>query len=115
MSFGAWEGRIGEALLADPASGYRPLESWGWDFTAPGGESPRIMLDRVLPALADCREPTLVVCHRGVIRAVLAAATGWDYLGAAPFRIRKAHIHPVFLDAGGRPVRIGEPERLGYR
>lgn len=114
MSFGGWEGQIGEALLADPATGYRPLEDWGWDFTAPGGESPRMMLARVLPVLAACTGPTLVVCHRGVIRAILAAATGWAYRGPAPFRIRKAHIHPVFLSAG-RPAAIGTPERLDRR
>lgn len=115
MSFGSWEGLVGQVLLDDPGSGYRPLEAWGWDFTAPGGESPRRMLERVLPALSACRERALVVCHRGVIRAVLAAATGWGYLGPAPFRIRKAHIHPVFIDSTGRPVGIGAPERLGYR
>lgn len=115
MHFGAWEGRIGADLLADPASGYRHLEEWGWDFTAPAGESPRLMLARALPVLAACRGRTLVVAHRGLIRCVLAAASGWNYLGAAPFRIRKGHIHPVFLDDEGRPVRIGEPERLVQR
>jgi probable phosphoglycerate mutase len=115
MSFGDWEGQVGESLQADPASGYRPLEAWGWDFTAPNGESPRAMLARVLPVLSGCTRPTLVVCHRGVIRAVLAAATGWGYSGAMPFRIRKAHIHPVFLSADGALVGIGTPERLDKR
>ena len=115
MSFGAWEGAIGADLLADPASGYRALEDWGWDFTAPGGESPRQMLVRVLPVLAACAEPSLVVCHRGVIRVILAAATGWAYRGPMPFRIRKAHIHPVFLSADGCPASIGQPERLVLR
>jgi probable phosphoglycerate mutase len=115
MSFGRWEGSVGADLLADPASGYRPLEAWGLDLTPPDGESPRAMLARVLPVLADCTQPTLLVCHRGVIRALLAAATGWAYRGPMPFRIRKAHIHPVFLSADGVPVGIGAPERLDSR
>ena len=38
MDWGAWEGQRGHDLRADPASGYRDLEHWGWDFRPPGGE-----------------------------------------------------------------------------
>ena len=47
MDWGAWEGRRGHDLRADPASGYRDLEHWGWDFRPPGGESPADVRERL--------------------------------------------------------------------
>ncbi|WP_434623676.1 histidine phosphatase family protein [Azospirillum sp. B2RO_4] len=48
MDWGAWEGQRGHDLRADPASGYRDLEHWGWDFRPPGGESPADLRDRLI-------------------------------------------------------------------
>jgi broad specificity phosphatase PhoE len=117
MDFGAWEGRIGADLIADPACRYGPVETWGWDFRAPDGESPAEMLGRVAPVLtaAAAAGPCLIVCHRGLMRAIMAAATGWPYLGPEPFRIRRARVHPVMLSATGIPVGLGEPEKLEPR
>lgn len=117
MDFGAWEGASGAALLADPASGYRGVEAWGWDFRPPGGESPREVAGRALALLAELAggPPVLLVTHRGVMRALLALATGWDYAGPEPFRIRRGAVHPVTLDAGGRPVAALAPVRLVVR
>lgn len=111
MSFGQWEGCIGAELLADPSCAYRPLEEWGWDFTPPNGESPRVMLARALAVLSACDRPTVIVTHRGLMRCVMAAASGWGYDGPIPFKVKKAHLHPVFIEAG-RPVRLGTPEPL---
>ncbi|CAO3438613.1 histidine phosphatase family protein [Azospirillum endophyticum] len=47
MDWGTWEGLRGLDLRADPASGYRDLEHWGWDFRPPGGESPADVRDRL--------------------------------------------------------------------
>jgi len=47
MDWGAWEGLHGRDLRADPASGYRDLEHWGWDFRPPGGESPADVRERL--------------------------------------------------------------------
>jgi len=44
LNLGAWEGKRGVDLLADPASGYRHVEAWGWDGRPPGGETPRELL-----------------------------------------------------------------------
>ena len=114
MDFGRWEGRIGAELLADPDCAYRPVEAWGWDFRPPGGETPAEIAARLAPALAEAaaRAPCLLVVHRGVMRVILALASGWDYLGPEPFRIRRAAVHPVTLDAQGRPVGFGPPEKL---
>ncbi|RMF40185.1 MAG: histidine phosphatase family protein [Alphaproteobacteria bacterium] len=115
MDFGDWEGRIGAELLADPACAYRPVEEWGWDFRPPGGESPRQMAGRLLALLATLGGPHLLITHRGVMRCILALASGWDYAGPEPFRIRRASLHEVTLDAAGRPVAFAPPERLPKR
>ncbi|SET72602.1 histidine phosphatase family protein [Oceanicella actignis] len=120
MDFGAWEGCAGAALLADPLSGYRPVEEWGWDFAPPGGETPRAMARRLAPALARlaaeaAEAPRLVVAHRGVMRCILALASGWPYRGPEPFRIKRAAVHPVTLADDGRPLAFGAPVKLTPR
>ncbi|QCG92438.1 histidine phosphatase family protein [Azospirillum sp. TSA2s] len=57
MDWGAWEGRRGHDLRADPASGYRDLEHWGWDFRPPGGESPADVRDRLIGWLDSLSRP----------------------------------------------------------
>ncbi|KAA0573185.1 histidine phosphatase family protein [Azospirillum sp. Sh1] len=57
MDWGAWEGRRGHDLRADPASGYRDLEHWGWDFRPPGGESPADVRDRLIGWLKERQSP----------------------------------------------------------
>ncbi|WP_376966422.1 histidine phosphatase family protein [Azospirillum sp. A26] len=53
MDWGAWEGLHGRDLRADPASGYRDLEHWGWDFRPPNGESPADVRERLMGWLMD--------------------------------------------------------------
>ncbi len=115
MDFGAWEGAEGAALLADPASGYCGVEGWGWDFRPPGGESPAEVAARVAPVLAGIDRPCVIVTHRGVIRVILALATGWEFRGSEPFRVRKAALIPVTLGPGGRPVAADTAEPLAAR
>lgn len=117
MDMGDWEGAFSDDLVADPACPYGPVETWGWDLQPPGGESPRMMAARLAPVMAELAAagPHLVVCHRGVMRCLLALATGWDYRGPEPFRIRRAALHEITLDAAGRPVAAAPPERLPLR
>ena len=65
MDWGAWEGRRGHDLRADPASGYRDLEHWGWDFRPPGGESPADVRDRLIGWLKSPLPPGERVRVRG--------------------------------------------------
>ncbi|MGF1659915.1 MAG: histidine phosphatase family protein [Rubrimonas sp.] len=115
LDMGAWEGRRGADLLADPASGFRPVSEWGWDGGPPGGESPRAAFARVAPLLAEIARAgraTVLVAHRGLMRAILAVAWGWDYDRPEPFAIKRARLHPLRLDAGGAPVAPDPPIRL---
>jgi broad specificity phosphatase PhoE len=107
MAWGAWEGstlaeleRIPEAALFERAAG-------GLEFQPPGGESPREVQARLLPLLAEIAqagEPTGAITHKGVIRAVVALASGWDMLGKPPVRLDWRSAHLFRLDAVGRPA-----------
>ncbi len=90
MSWGRWEGeslaalrqRLGPALAAN--------EARGLDFQPAGGESPRQVMERLRPflaALGGAGRPAAAVTHKGVLRALIALATGWDFLGRAPARL----------------------------
>ncbi len=111
LEWGEWEGQRGADLLADPDSGFRPVEEWGWDAHPPGGESPQEAWDRVHPALAEIaatRQPTVLVIHRGLIRVILAKAWGWNFDRLEPFRIKKAKLCPIRLNKEGLPRLPGE-------
>lgn len=57
MDWGSWEGLRGIDLRADPASGYRDLEAWGWDFRPPAGESPADIRQRLTDWLHSLSRP----------------------------------------------------------
>lgn len=90
MDWGVFEGRrLSDLREADPA-GMAANEARGLDFRPPGGESYRAVRDRVCAALAELGtrfERVIVVSHKGVIRAALSAATGWDMTGPPPVRL----------------------------
>jgi broad specificity phosphatase PhoE len=99
------------ALLGAPDAGHEPR---GLDFRPPGGESPRAVIERIKPWLrqiAAAGVPTLAVTHRGVIRAILAEASGWDMRGKPPAKLDWRAVHFFMLDAQGRP----SVERLNVR
>lgn len=106
MAWGEWEGRTLEALRRELGSAMTENEARGLDFTPPGGESPRMVQNRLRPLLAeiaDCARPRVAVTHRGVIRAVLSLATGWDMEGKPPARIDAFGSHLFQLSARGVP------------
>jgi len=95
MDWGRWEGRSLADLRAEDPDGIAAAEVRGLDLTPPGGESPRAVIARLRPLLAelaaagrDCG----FVTHKGVLRALLAEATGWPLLGRAPLRLERETI-----------------------
>jgi probable phosphoglycerate mutase len=102
MHWGAWEGRRLEDLRRELGEAMRENEDRGLDFRPEGGESPREVLVRVSRWMSEIEEPTLAVTHRGVIRVVLAAATGWDMLGKPPAKLDWDAVH-LFRLQGGLP------------
>ena len=106
MSWGEWEGRTLAGLRACFGDEMAANEAKGLDFRPPGGESPRDVQQRLKPLLAEIaasHRDTAAITHKGVIRAVLTLATGWDMLGKPPHRLSWSAAHLFRLDAGGRP------------
>ncbi|MBB3063901.1 histidine phosphatase family protein [Limibacillus halophilus] len=118
MNWGEWEGqRIADLRLALGTAMTRN-EAKGLDFQPPDGESPRDLQERLKPLLEEIgqeRRPTAAVCHRGVIRALYALASGWDMTGKPPDRLKEACLHRFAISNEGIPavVRMNESLRGG--
>ena len=107
MDWGEWEGRTLADLRARFGDAMAMEEAKGLDLRPPGGESPRDVQERVKPLLAEIaasREDIAAITHKGVIRAVLALATGWDMLGKPPHRLSWSAAHLFSLDPAGHPA-----------
>lgn len=106
--FGAWEGETLAGLRARYGQEMAEWEAKGWDFRPPGGESPRDVLQRSMTLLQEMlRQERSMICvsHRSVIRALYAAARGWDMLGRPPERLRDGCVHLFDYDARGLAIR----------
>lgn len=107
MDWGDWEGqrlpdlrkRFGPAMEAN--------EARGLDFRPDGGESPREVQARLagffdrLNGMEPRPERCLAVTHKGLIRAALALAFGWNMTGKPPVRLDWAALHVVRLGPDG--------------
>ena len=106
MHWGDWEGEWFVALRERFGEAMRENEARGLDFRPANGESPREVRERVrswLREVAQAGEPTLAVTHRGVIRAILSDAFGWDMLGKPPAKLDWGAVHVFTLDESGMP------------
>jgi broad specificity phosphatase PhoE len=106
MDWGVWHGASLTGLRKALGQDMSDNEARGLDFTPPGGESPRLVISRLKSWLRDvAREgvPTLAVTHRGVIRAILAEATGWDMRGKPQDKLDWNAVHLFSLAADGTP------------
>jgi probable phosphoglycerate mutase len=116
--WGEWEGRTLAELRALDEAAVAAAEAKGLDFRPPGGESAREVQNRLKPWLARVAAAgvsTGAVAHKGVIRAVLALATGWDMKTKPPARLEWDALHLFRLDSAGAPTveRLNIP--LGTR
>ncbi|WP_028955003.1 histidine phosphatase family protein [Sulfitobacter sp. 20_GPM-1509m] len=111
MDWGDWEGQHGSDLRADPASGFRDIEDWSWDYAPPGGESPAQLRARLVPWAEALTRDSVAVCHIGVMRVLLAQATGWNFDGPAPFAVKRNRLFIINISDGvwsfdSAPVRL---------
>lgn len=104
--WGEWEGKtLAELRALDPAA-VAAAEARGLDFRPPGGESAREVQKRLKPWLARVAAAdvaTGAIAHKGVIRAVLALATGWQMTSKPPVRLEWDAVHLFRLAADGTP------------
>jgi probable phosphoglycerate mutase len=91
----------------------------GWDARPPGGESARDVLVRARAWLEEVAvgggpETWIAVTHRGVIRALLAAAVRWDLQAPAPFRLLPERAHRLRRRGDGhlQLLTLNEPLAL---
>ncbi|MEW9806572.1 histidine phosphatase family protein [Mesorhizobium sp. ZMM04-5] len=112
MDWGQCEGQYGVEMLKDPASGYRHIEEWGWTYRPPGGEAPAAVWERLEPWLRTLEGEAVVVSHIGIMRVLLARATGWDFEGPPPFRIKRDRLYRIDVQDSGALSHDGSPVRL---
>ena len=111
MHWGDWEGALGRHLRQNLGPELSRNEARGLDFKPPGGETPRQVQQRLHPwfsTVARRGRPVLAVTHKGVIRATLALATGWDMVSKPPIALDWGSIHVFILDQNAMPY----PERF---
>ena len=104
MDWGGWEGRRLDEIETLHAAEYARQRARGLDFRPPGGESPREVQRRLLQWLAQAvaeNAPVVAVTHLGVLRALLAAATGWDMVAKPPLKLAPESLHRFDVDARG--------------
>jgi broad specificity phosphatase PhoE len=112
MNWGDWEGETLQNLRDIHGEAMKQNEDLGLDFHPPGGESPRMVQERIMPWLAQVGgldHSVAAVTHRGVIRAVTALATGWDMTGKEWHKLRPATCRQFHISATGQPSLL-EPD-----
>lgn len=123
MDWGEWEGRTFDELRAELGPVYSMTEALGLDYRPPRGESLRDVQARVerwLARVSSQPGPVVAVTHNGVLRAMVAALTGWDMVSKPPVRLLPDRIHLFEADRGhvgsiewNVPLQrpLGEPPR----
>lgn len=114
MNWGDWEGRTLASLREELGDELQANEDKGLDFRPVGGESPREVQDRIRAWMAKVHgtKPAIAaVCHKGVIRAVMAMAHDWDMMGKPPVKLdwTAAHLFDVAGDGTPHPVAMNVP------
>jgi broad specificity phosphatase PhoE len=121
MDWGDWEGQTLTALRREHGAALQANEDRGLDFQPPGGESPRLVQQRLktwMAGIYGSKPGIAAVCHKGVIRAVMALAWDWDMMGKPPVKLDWTAAHIFDIDADGQPyavemnVPVGLPETI---
>lgn len=110
MDWGRFEGSTLAELRAKGGRAFAANEAKGLDFRPLDGESPRevtVRLSRWLVNLPAEEGQAVIVTHKGVRRALLALATGWDMCGAPPIKVHDEQAMLIDLHPGGCPVLYG--------
>jgi len=101
MSWGQWEGLNWVTLQAE--LGPEVMLTHGadsLDFRPPEGESPRDVQRRLRPWLEKIDKPTVAICHKGIIQAIYALASGWQMSGKPPIKFKHGHAYLFQVNSG---------------
>ncbi|GLQ05233.1 histidine phosphatase family protein [Sneathiella chinensis] len=108
MDWGDWEGFTIPTLRERLGDAMEQNEARGLDMQPTGGESPRMVQERLRPWLAALDAPTVAVTHKGVIRAIKSLAYQWDMKDKFPLEFDWSAAHLFDIDGKGEvhPVRL---------
>ena len=111
MDWGDFEGQTLAAIRQRLGPAMAENEARGLDFQPDDGESPRAVRDRLSAFLPTLAGPTVLVTHKGVLRALLSLATGWTMHDDPPEKLRDTSAHHFELNPAGdlRMVRLNLP------
>jgi len=76
MDYGHWEGRLWTELPTTDPDGYAARRADGWGWQPEGGESYRMLSERVAGWLAELGRDTIVAAHGGVSRVLRGLVLG---------------------------------------
>jgi broad specificity phosphatase PhoE len=65
INYGSWEGLAWDEISALNAAGHQARQADLWNWQPRGGESCRVLAQRVAAWLAEIADDTVVVAHRG--------------------------------------------------
>lgn len=112
MDWGEWEGETRASVAAADPRGVARNTARGPDFRPPGGESPREVQARVVDwarSAARLRTGVVAITHKGVVKATLGLACGWDLDGKAPVRLDWSRAHRFRFDPRTGAFALEEP------
>jgi probable phosphoglycerate mutase len=98
QDWGRWVGMTVSQIQSREARELDRQMHAGWDFCPPGGESRLALLKRCRRALQDAArrypgETILVVCHEGVVKALVYNILGREYLPHEPAVLKSYQLH----------------------
>ena len=111
MNWGEWEGQQLPVLRSDQqyAEEFARQENQGLYLQPPGGERPLDVQTRVSRwAESIHRQSDKAVgciCHKGVIRAIYAAASDWNMLGKPPHKLDFTSLQVFSFDDNGWHIK----------
>ncbi len=99
QDWGEWTGLTKREMLG-LGKGVRKQEMRGFEFRPPGGESRDEVLLRACDALLDFaeahqEEKVLVVTHNGVLKCLVYALSGLDFLPSEPSPVKPYRLHRI--------------------
>ncbi|MGL1932618.1 MAG: histidine phosphatase family protein [Desulfotalea sp.] len=78
----------------------------GWDFSAPNGETRKAVLERIITVLLQTKyDNSLIICHQGVIKALIYHVANRKFLPNEEKLIAKDEMQCIVLDNGQLKIK----------
>ena len=118
QNWGQWEGMSVRQIETEARQMLNEQINAGWDFCPPGGESRLAVLMRSRAALLDAAqrypgESILVVCHEGVVKALIYDLHGRKFLPDEPAILKSYRLHRLAVGSSGLQIEQINALRLG--